>query len=168
MIKSTFITLIASCFLIACATPPSVSAKPSAPVAIKSDAPKNITTNNQFTTTLTFTAQANLTKLELSLSPYKNIELVSQNNTAEFYDINADETRTLEITLRLLAPVGYLSVFATTTDTHGNKRTEAKALKFGEHPATPSRSLSNQKSNGDGVGGVNEERLILMPAEPRN
>jgi len=163
MIKTALFAVIVSSFLLACAAPPAVVAKTSAPITIKSDASESLQSGEEFTTTLTLTAQTNLKKLELSLAPYKNIELVSKNSKADFFDINTNDTRTVEVTLRLLAPVGYLSVFATTTDALGNNRTEAKALKFGTHPKTPSRSLNQQTPSIT----INGEKLILMPSETR-
>ncbi len=152
------ILVIIVSLLMGCANSTTVSAKPSAPVAISSTQPNTISAGDEFSATLTFTAQSDIKQLDIKLSPYQGIEVVSTNTETSFYDLKRSETRTLEVTLRLLQLGGYLSVFATTTSNDDSKKTKAATITFGnikniKRSASPTHTI------------INGEKLILMPAK---
>ena len=89
-----------------------VSAKPErAPVRVEFSAPAPIATGEEATTVITFRALADIDRLEVSVAPFKGLDLLSETKDAVFTGITKGEGRTITVTIRLGdAPYGYLSV----------------------------------------------------------
>ena len=138
--------------LCACATVvPVAQAKPTAPVEIDYDQPKTVKAGDEITTTLDVTATARLVRLKVKVVPYRGLELVSS------------EQQSIPVTIRMLNnEVGYLSVFATTTTSRGD-RTRAAMLKFGQ-----AGDVTLQRMKSDSVkDAVTGENLNIMKGEAR-
>lgn len=136
--------------------------KPTAPVSIEYSVPKNLKTGDTVSTTIKFTAQANLEQLEVSVAPYEDLEVVSKNEKAVFQTVKKGETREIEVTVRLTAEIGYLSVFATTTTARGSS-TKTIAIRYGTAGDVTKQKLKSQKLQKTQEG----EKLILFPGEKR-
>ena len=162
MITRTLILLFTS-FLVACGAPQTVHAKPSAPVEIDYSAPKTVRAGDEITTIIRLTATTNLKKLTVTVSPYSGLDLVSGGDRTEFTEIQSGNTREIKVNIRLTEEVGYLSVFATTTDTQGNTRTKSIALRYGTVGDTINQKMRSPGTVEDSTG----EQLILMPGEAR-
>jgi hypothetical protein len=155
--------LLFTCFLVACGAPQTVHAKPSAPVEIEYSAPKTARAGDEVTTVIRLTATTDLQKLTVTVSPYSGLELVSGGDHVEFTDLQSGGTREIEVNIRLTDELGYLSVFATTTDSRGNTRSKSIALRYGTADEVTIQKMTPRGMVEESTG----ERLILMPGEAR-
>jgi hypothetical protein len=91
---------------------PYASAKPpSAPVNVEFSVPDNVKLGDEVTTVLTFRALADLDRLDVSMAPFKGLELLSEPKEATFTNVRKGEGRQVTVRIRLTAePFGYLSV----------------------------------------------------------
>ncbi len=110
--------------------------KPTAPVSIEFLVPENLQAGDTVTTAIQFGAEADLEQLEVSVAPYEGVEIISKNETVVFQSVKQGETRAIEVTVRLLDKIGYLSVFATTSIT-GRVSTKAIAIRYGSAGDAP-------------------------------
>ncbi len=151
------------CLVMVCSMPFMAFAKPTAPVAIKYSVPKNVQMGDAVSTIIRFVAQADLERLEVSVSPYEGLILTSNEKKVLFLDIKRGETRELGVKIQLTDPeVGYLSVFATTT-TAISTRTKSIAIRYGTAGPVTSQKLRSKKL----VETPEGENLILLPGDPR-
>ncbi|MFQ5456567.1 MAG: hypothetical protein ACE5EA_10280 [Nitrospirota bacterium] len=138
-------------------------AKPTAPVSIEYSVPKNIQRGEEVSTVIRFVAQVDMESMEVSVTPYEGLEIVSSEDKTVFLKLKKGEAREFTVRIRLTDPeVGYLSVFATTTTSFG-RRTKSIAIRYGvPGPAT------KQKLKSDKVLETSEgERLYLFHGDPR-
>jgi hypothetical protein len=138
------------------------AAKPTAPVSIEYSVPKNVQTGDTVSTTIRFVAQADLEQLEVSVAPYEGLDVVSKNEKAIFQNAKKGEKREIEVTIRLTAEIGYLSVFATTTTPRGTS-TETIAIRYGTPGDATKQKLKSERLQKTQEG----ENLILLPGEKR-
>ena len=157
------LVLILSSFVVACSNPPVAHAKPSAPVKIEYSVPKNIGSGAEVTTKIRFVAKTNLQRLVVNATPYSGLELVSGGDRIEFTDLQSGDVREIEVNIRLADEVGYLSVFATTTDSRGNTQSKSIAVRYGTVGDATIQKMRPQSLVEDSKG----ETLILMPGEAR-
>jgi len=150
-------------FLVACSSPPAVQAKPSAPVEINYSIPKTVQAGDEVTTVIQFTAKTDLQWLTVSASPYSGIELLSGGDRIEFANLKTGDTREITVNIRLAEEVGYLSVFATTTDSRGKTRSKSIAIRYG---AVGETTIQKMRPRGL-IDNSKDEKLILMPGSPR-
>ena len=89
-----------------------VSAKPvNVPIKVEYNAPAPAKVGEEVTTVLKFRALLDLDRLEVTVAPYKGLELKSEPAKVTFTDIKRGEARTFTVTVRLTEePFGYLSV----------------------------------------------------------
>lgn len=155
--------LIALSFLIAAVSASfAAQGKPTAPVSIEYSVPKDMRSGDTVSTTIKFVAQANLEQLEVSVASYEGLEVVSKNEKTVFQNIKKGEKREIEVTVRLTAEIGYLSVFATTTTARGAS-TKTIAIRYGTAGDATKQKLKSQKLQKTPEG----EKLILFPGEKR-
>jgi len=155
--------LILSSLVAACSNSPAVHAKPSAPVEIEYSVPKNVEAGSEVTTVIRFVAKSNLQNLSVSASSYSGLELISGGSLAEFTDLQGGDIREIEVKISLLDEVGYLSVFATTTNALGNVRTKSIAVRYGKASDATINKMQSKGLVKDSKG----QKLILMPGEAR-
>lgn len=136
--------------------------KPTAPVTIEYSVPKNMQVGDTVSTTIKFAAQANLEQLEVSMAPYEGVEVVSKNEKVVFQNFKKGEKREIEVTVRLTAEIGYLSVFATTTTARGAS-TKTIAIRYGTVGDATKQKLKSQKLQKTQEG----EKHILFLGEKR-
>ena len=147
----------------ACSNAPAVHAKPTAPVEIEYSVPKNVATGDEVTTVIRFVAKSNLQNLTVSASPYSGLDLLSGGDMVEFTNLQKGDTREIEVEINLLGEVGYLSVFATTTNALGNVQTKSIAVRYGTAGEATMKKIQPKGL----VEGAKGEKLILMPGEAR-
>ena len=94
---------------------------PTAPVRVEYEVPENVKTGDSVTTVLTFRAQADLDRLEVTLAPFMGLELTSEPKTATFTGVKKGEGRQLSATIRLTDPK-FGSLAVTYTTVQGRKR----------------------------------------------
>ena len=157
------LVLVLSSFMAACSLSSAVYAKPSAPVEIEFSVPKNVQAGEDVTTVIRFVAKTNLQHLTVSASSYNGLELTSGGAPLEFTNLQSGEVREIEVKIRLLDEVGYLSVFATTTNLLGNVRTKSVAVRYGSVGEATIQKMKSQRVMDDSTG----EKLILMPGDAR-
>ncbi len=152
------------CALCACATVvPVAQAKPTAPIEIDYNQPETVDAGDEITTILDVTATARLTGLKVKVVPYRGLELVSGEQEIRFEAMAKGDKQAIPVTIRMLDnEVGYLSVFATTTTSRG-ERTRAAMLKFGQAGEV---TLQRMKS-GSVKDAVTGENLNIMKGDPR-
>jgi len=156
--------LITLSFLIAAISTSSVAqGKPTAPVSIEYSVPKGMRSGDTVSTIIKFVPQTDLEQLEVSVEPYEGLEVVSRNEKAAFQNINAGEKREIEVTVRLTAEIGYLSVFAATETARGARSTKAIAIRYGTADDATKQKLKSQNFQKTNEG----ENLILFPGEKR-
>ena len=140
-----------------------VQAKPVAPVELDYSVPKNMAPGTQVTTLITFIATADLQQLTVSARAYKGLVLLSGGDPLVFSDLKRGDRREMEVSIQLADEVGYLSVFATTTDSRAKTQARSMAIKYGQVG-----EATKQKTRPQGlIENPAGEKLILMPAEPR-
>jgi len=137
-------------------------AKPTAPISIEYSVPKNVQTGDTVSTTIGFVAQTDLEQLEVSVAPYEGLAVVSKNEKAIFQNNKKGEKKEIEVTIRLTAEVGYLSVFATTITSRGPS-TKTIAIRYGTPSDQTKQKLKSEKLQKTQEG----EKLILLPGERR-
>ncbi len=157
------LVLILSSFVVACSNPLIANAKPSAPVKIEYSVPKNIEEGTEVTTKIRFAAKINLQRLVVNATSYSGLELVSGGDRVEFTNLQSGDVREIEVNIRLADEVGYLSVFATTTDSRGNTQSKSIAVRYGTVGEATIQKMRPQGIVKDSLG----EKLILMPGEAR-
>ncbi len=155
--------LILSCFVAACSNQPAAHAKSSAPVNIKYSVPKTIEVGAEVTTTIQFVAKINLQRLVVSALPYSGLELVSGGDRIEFTGLQRGDIREIEVNIRLADEVGYLSVFAATTDSRGNTLSKSIAVRYGTVGKAMIQKMRPRNLIEDSKG----DKLILMPGDAR-
>lgn len=157
--------LLVSCLITACSQSTMVQAKPSGPVAIEYDIPKNSAIDETVTTTLRFVAKSYLQQLVVSVSPDRGLTLESGIDQQVFTNIEAGAMREIEISIVLSDTKGYVAVTAETTDTNGRIRHKNKMIKFtsDDFEATKFKTIDDSVDNS--LDDNPNEQLILMPAE---
>ncbi len=146
----------------AVSVPLAAQGKPTAPVSIEHNVPKNVQTGDTVSTTISFVAEANLEQLEVSVAPYEGLEVVSNNGKTIFQNVRKGEKREISVTVRLTAEIGYLSAFATTTTSRGAS-TKTVAIRFGTPGDATTQKLKSEKLQKTPEG----EKMILFPGEKR-
>lgn len=136
--------------------------KPTAPVSIEYSVPKNVLTGDTVSTIISFVADTNLEQLAVSVAPYEGLEVVSKNEKIIFQNVKKGEQREIEVTVRLTAEIGYLSVFATTTTSRGAS-TKTVAIRYG----TPGDATTQKLKSGKLQKAQEGEKMILFPGEKR-
>lgn len=162
MINRTLMLLLTG-FLVACSSPPAVQAKSSAPVEIEYSTPDKIQAGDEATTVIRFTAKTDLQTLTISASPYSGIELLSGGDSIEFANLKSGDAREITVSIRLIDELGYLSVFAATTDSRGNTQSKSIAVRYGAAGEATIRKIQSRGLTENPTG----EKLILMPGEAR-
>ena len=157
------LVLILSSFVVACSNPPVAHAKPSAPVTIEYSVPKNIEVGAQVTTIIRFIAKTNLQRLVVTATPYSGLELISGGDRIELNNLQSGDTHEIEVNIRLADEAGYLSVFATTTDSRGKTQSKSIAVRYGTVGDATIQKMRPQGLVEDSKG----DTLILMPGEAR-
>jgi len=105
--------------------------KPTAPVDITPKTISTIRQGEEATATITFRAEANLERLEISVEASDGVTLVADKPEATFDGVKRGDAHSLEVKIRLNAPWGFISAFATAT-THGDQeRTKVASLLVG-------------------------------------
>ncbi len=122
--------------------------------------------NNLTETTLKVTVLASIKQVKITVSPYRNIELLSANKDATFSEVVAGQVLHFKVQTRRSnnAEVGYLSVGLHVFSNHSTARHSMTTLRYGEP-----KQLDIQKSV-VAVPGDNrpaQERTIKMLASPR-
>ena len=74
------------------------------PVRLEYSVPANVRTGDEVTTVITFRALENLDRLEVSVAPFKGLELISETREATFTNVKRGEGRQLTVTIRLTDP----------------------------------------------------------------
>lgn len=151
-----------SFLIIAGFVPFAAQAKPTAPVSIEYSVPKNVHTGDTVSTTMSFVAEANLEQLEVSVSPYEGLEVVSNNVKSIFQSVKKGEKREIAVTVRLTAEIGYLSVFATTITSRGVSA-KTVAIRYGIPGEATKQKLKSEKLQKTEEG----KKMILFPGEKR-
>lgn len=136
--------------------------KPTAPVSIEYNVPKNVQTGDAVSSIISFVAEANLEQLEVSVAPYEGLEVVSNNGKSVFQNVKKGEKREIAVTVRLTAEIGYISVFATTTTSRGAS-TRTVAIRYGTPGDATTQRLKSEKLQKSPEG----EKMILFPGEKR-
>jgi hypothetical protein len=149
--------LLVSCLIAACSQSTMVQAKPSGPVVIEYDIPKNSVIGEVVTATLGFKAKTYLQQLVVSASPDRGLTLESGVDQHVFTNIETGAIRELEISIILSDAKGYVAVAVETTDTNGRISHKNKMIKF----TSDGFDAIQSKASDDDTG----EQLILMPAE---
>jgi len=155
--------LILSSFVVACSNPLVAHAKSFAPVGIEYSVPKTVEIGEEVTTVIRFVVRADLQRLVLSVSPYSGLELIASGDNVEFADLQKADAREMAVNIRLTDEVGYLSIFATTTDLRGKTQTRSIAIRYG---AAGEATIQKMRTPGS-IDNSKDERLILMPGSPR-
>ncbi len=156
------LVVMLACYLVVFSIPSTVEAKPSAAIDIEKITPKTIRIGEEARSVIRFTAKTDLQHIEVSLSPYSGIELLSHEGYIRFSGLKRNNYREVEVRIKLTKETGYLSVFATTTDMAGNTQTRSIALRYGTLSDT-----SNRKSSRKNENNASRKKLILMPGSPR-
>ena len=162
MINRALVLFFAS-FLITCGSLSAVQAKPSAPVKIDYTVPKTVQAGDDVITIIRFTSKADLQYLTVSTSPYSGLELLSLGESITFINLKAGDIREISVSIRLLEELGYLSVFATTTNLLGSTRSRNIAIGYGSSNAIELKKKQSKGVESDSQG----NRLILMQGEAR-
>ncbi|MEZ5649587.1 MAG: hypothetical protein R3E87_03455 [Burkholderiaceae bacterium] len=143
--------------------PPVAQAKANAPVSIEYSVPAGLKTGSTATTTIQLVAQSDLQRLVISAAAYSGIELVSGGDQTVIENIKRGESRQIAVNVMLNEPVGYLAVFASTTDSRGQVEHKNIAIRYGSADKVGKRELKPGERMEKSVG----ETLIIMPAERR-
>ncbi len=154
--------LLLVCYLVISSVPSMANAKPSAPIDIDNINPEIIQVGEEVRSVIRFMAKDDLQHIEVSLSPYSGIELLSHERHVKFFDLKRNDYRAIEVRIKLTNETGYLSVFATTTNMAGNTRTRSVAIRYGSSSDTLNRK-SSRKNENDAL----RKKLILLPGSPR-
>jgi hypothetical protein len=149
--------VLISCLIAACSQSSIVQAKPSAPVVIDYDKPKNSAVGELVTTTVRFKAKTYLQQLVVSVTADRGLTLESGIDPQVFTNIDTGAMREIEIGIILTDGKAYLAVAVETTDSNGRIRYKNKMIKF------TSDSFNNTQLKDSDVDAG--EQLILMPAE---
>ncbi len=142
-------------------TPPqTIQAKPSAPLAIEYDVPKNIQQGEQIETIIRFIAQTDLKQINVKVAAHKGIALLSEVTEVTFTDVKKDETKQLIVSVRLEdTEVGYLKVSAQIINFLGLRSVKVSSIQYGAiGPATRAK-MKSHKIEKDSRG----RKLIIMP-----
>ena len=126
MAKLVNLALALYCALLA--SPAAAGQKPTAPVDIKYAPLPVIRPGEEATTAVTFRAEADLDRLEVSVAAGEGLTLLTEKPEATFERVKKDETRVITVRLRLNAPWGFLSAFATTTQGGQQRKQVASVL----------------------------------------
>lgn len=97
------------------------AAKPTAPITVEFAVPAQMQTGDEVTTVLGFRALADVEQLEVSVAPFRGVEVTSEPRTATFRDVRKGAAPTLEVRVRLTDPKwGLLAVTYRTQNATGN------------------------------------------------
>lgn len=152
------ITLIFVGLLAACSQPTVVHAKSSAPVEIEYAVDDNVNIGEQVTTTIRFVAKTDMQNMVISAASYNGVSLLSGGEQTVFTSLKSGDAHEIKVRVQLNESVGYLAVFAATTDAQSRTQHKNIAIRYGAQTV--------QKSNSQTVSeGATGELLILMPAE---
>ena len=157
--------LLVSGLITACSQSTMVQAKPSGPIVIEYDIPKNSAIGETVTTTLRFVAKSYLQQLVVTVSPDRGLTLESGADQQVFTNIETGAVSEVQISVILSDSKGYVAVAAETTDTNGRIRHANKMIKFmaSDFDATQLKTIDG--GTGNNVDDSAGEQLILMPAE---
>ena len=144
----------------ACSQPQSANAKPSAPILIEYSVPKTIEPNIPVITVIKFISERDLKSLKVQALAYSGIKLESAKEPVKFISVLTGDYREVQVTVRLLDEVGYLSVFATTTDLQGRTKSKSILIKYGTATKTTIEKMKSPDLKEDSEG----RKVILMPA----
>ena len=133
----------------------------SAPVTFEFNVPKNTRVGEQVTTTIRFVASTDLNELSMSAAPYSGMSLVSGGEQVIMTGLKAGDAGEVQITIRLEEEVGYIAVFASTTNTRGNTLSKSSTIRYGTAGTATRQKLKSPHV----VDGATGQKLILMPAE---
>ena len=171
MIMNNKLVILALTFLIAaCSSPAMVNknssepvqqSKSSAPVTFEFNVPKDTRVGEQVTTTVRFVASIDLDELSMSAAPYSGVALVSGGEQVIMTGLKAGDAGELKVTLRLEEEVGYLVLYASTTNTQGKTLSKSATIRYGTAGAATRQKLKSPHV----VDGATGQKLILMPAE---
>jgi hypothetical protein len=157
--------LVVSCLITACSQSTMVQAKPSGPIVVEYDIPKNSAIGETLTTTLRFVAKTYLQQLVVSVSPDRGLTLESGVDQQVFTNIETGAMREVEISIILSDSKGYVAVATETTDTNGRIHHVNKMIKFVSNDFDAAQLKKIDGSAGNNVDDSADEQLILMPAE---
>ncbi len=157
------LTLILLFSLTACSHQPTVHAKTSAPVSIESSVPENIQTGEHVSTTIRFVAEIDLQQLVLSADAYSGLTLVSGGDEIVLSDLKYGDSREIKVSILLEDEVGYLAVYAETTDDQGRTQHKNITLRFGTVGADTLQKMKSSDLHEDSAG----EKVIILPVEDR-
>jgi len=151
-------------FLVACSNAQSAYAKTSAPVAIEYIVPKTVEVGEQVVTKIKFVSKTNIQRMEVYADSYNGLELISGGDRTGYTELQNGDSREIEVNIRLLDEVGYLSVFATTTDSSGKVQSKSIMIRYGIAGEITKQKLKSKNV----MENSNGEKLILMQGDERN
>jgi hypothetical protein len=138
-----------------------LKAAPTAPVTFEYNVPSDIESGTEVTSSIRFVAGTDMQNMVVSTSAYSGLSIVSGGEQQVFTGVNKGDTYDIAVRIRLDEELGYLAVFAATTDAQGRVMNRNTAIRYGKPGATTRQRLSS----GSLTTGSNGETLILMPAE---
>ena len=120
-------------------------------------------------TTLEVTAQATLKQVKLTVTPYKNIELLSVVREASFDEVVMGQVVRFKVKTRRVdeTNVAYLAVNLQSTNKKGDVRTSVVTIRYGEVKQPIQEPVHKSVTALPGSDQPRQEPLIRMPASPR-
>ena len=117
--------LLAPALLLVVLDPRASAKPPTAPVRLEFQLPDNVKRGDEVTTVLTFRALADIDRLDVSVAPFKGLDLLSEPKETTFTAVRNGEGRQLTVRIRVTEEFGYLSVSYQTRqgDTSGSDST---------------------------------------------
>ena len=135
----------------------SAQAKPSAPININYDAVKTVSIDETINHEVNVSSNIEIKELLVELTAKSGLTLDESSEKQTFTDIKAGESQTVLLNATLNNTVGYVVLSISATDIEGNLHYKNKVIKYG------TGSVAKQKLAV--VSTVNDEKLILMPAQ---
>jgi len=158
--NKTLIVILVS-FITAITNSTLVQARISAPVSFEAIVPVGLEAGDEVTTTVRFIAGSDMQNMVISAAAYNGLTVVSGGEQQVITGVSKGDTFNIKVSIRLDEEIGYLAVFAATTDTQGRTMNKNTAIRYGKPSATTRQRLSSNSL----TTGSNGETLILMPAE---
>ena len=116
-----------------CLTSAPLAGKPgAAPVEVEFVVPQGVKTGDEVETVLGFRALANLQRLEVTVSAYKGLELLSEPVQAVFTDVRKGSAPEMRVRIRLTDPAWGALAVNLTTRAGGRVASGAVAIIYGE------------------------------------
>lgn len=134
-----------------------VNAKPSGPISVKYETPKNVVIGETLATTVTFKSTIDLQQFVVSFIARKGLTVEQETQKITFSNINAGEEKEVELIVTLNDSKGYVTLSTQGTEGNGKVHHKHKVIKYGSGNTVKTKSVAITENNG--------EQLILMSAE---